>query len=240
MPFHPWCFEIFIRLSRQLLGRIDVDGLMDWRNYQNRISSNNYRDPNRVKNAEECIPRDPDVRKCRQQFWQHFPNLEYLAANPVLIPNLPTILHSVRISSSLGLSEHSGAFDLGDDDLRYRISANSDPFSTLPSELRWAILDPLDPVSIASLRIASRAFRQLPQWLFYRLLRREFPSLWEISTSSNGDSSPYFWTAPTAREIEDYVDNPEGPTAAQEGFFNSIALYRRVIREELPELYDDW
>jgi hypothetical protein len=213
---------------------------MNWRNFQNLIGSRDYNDPLREKNARDCIPRDPDLENCRGQWWPHTPDLEYLAANPVHIPGLPTILQSVRITSSHGLGEQVGAFDITEKDLRYRNSPESDPFSDLPSELRWAILDLLDPLSIASLRLTSRAFRQLPQWVFYRLLRREFPSLWEISQSSDGDPSPYFWNALKAREIEDYIDNPEGPTAAQKEFFENIELYRRVILQDMPELYNAW
>ncbi|KAI9651653.1 MAG: hypothetical protein M1831_000556 [Alyxoria varia] len=34
IPFHPSCFELFKRLSRQVRGFVDVDALVDWRNHE--------------------------------------------------------------------------------------------------------------------------------------------------------------------------------------------------------------
>lgn len=32
MPFHPWCFDIFSRQSKAQFGKVNVSGLMKWRN----------------------------------------------------------------------------------------------------------------------------------------------------------------------------------------------------------------
>jgi hypothetical protein len=238
MPFHPWCMEIFIRLSFQHFGRIDFDGLMDWRNYQIRLSQQVFQYDSPY--GFGSIPRDPDLNKCRQQWWDHYEGHEYIASNPVCVPGLADILRAAVLEPDTTSSEQRGVYDLSDKDLSYRSSPRNDIFTSLPSEVHFLIVEHLDPTSIASLRGSSRAFRQLPQWLFHKLLRRKLPSLWEASASSNDNASPYFWTALVAREVENYAGNPLEPTKAQQDFHTQIDTYRHIIKEEMPELYDDW
>jgi hypothetical protein len=239
MPFHPWCMDIFVRLSLQRFGRIDFDGLMDWRNYQNRLNLQVPPIPD-VPDSFDCIPRDPDLDECHQQWWDHYEGHEYVAANPVIIPELTDILSAAMLGADAASSEQSGVFDLTDGDLSGKHSPQNDIFARLPSEVRFLIAEHLEPASIASLRGASRTFRQLPQWLFHKLLRRKLPSLWEASASTDIHANPYYWTALVAREVENYAGNPLEPTTAQQDFHALVDTYRGIIKEEMPELYEDW
>lgn len=240
MPFHPWCFEIFIRLSRQRFGRVDVDGLMDWRDHQHGVADRlrtfeRWGPRHTEPDAFDCIPRHEDVKRSQDQEWRHVRGCEYLAANPVLVPNLSEILHA---AIEPGVDGQDGVFQLTERDMEMRDSNPSDLFLKLSSELRLGILEHLDGASIASLRLSSRAFRQLPQTLFYMLLRHEFPSLWEAAQNIEGDQSSYFWSRIRAREIAPYIDNRDDP--AQRDFHDDIDQFRTAIREEMPEMYDDW
>lgn len=239
MPFHTWCFEAFIRLSRKRLGRIDVNGLMDWRAYQHNAHRQS-RQPGQSawqateRDAFECIPRDSNVRKDQEQWWHHRNGNEYLGANAVLVPELPGILDA----ATTPVDGSDSVFDLTQQDVEPRNPDNHDPFRHLSLELCLEVLEYLDGQSIASLRLASRAFRQLPQSSFYRLIRRELPYLWEAAQDIEGDPSPYFWRFYTSRDLSKYIEDPERPE--QKDYHDEIDLYRRVIKQEMPELYDDW
>ncbi|KAE8137433.1 hypothetical protein BDV38DRAFT_86969 [Aspergillus pseudotamarii] len=73
----------------------------------------------------------------------------------------------------------------------------SDSFRRLPREIRNIILNYLNSQDIASLRLVSRAFHQLPISLWQRLLREKMPWLWEIWS----DEPPYYWATVTAEDI---------------------------------------
>ncbi|KAE8327871.1 hypothetical protein BDV39DRAFT_204587 [Aspergillus sergii] len=73
-----------------------------------------------------------------------------------------------------------------------------DNFSRLPQEIRNMILSYLNSQDIATLRLVSRTFYQLPVFLWYRLLKEEMPWLWEIWS----DEHPYFWATMTAEDIK--------------------------------------
>jgi hypothetical protein len=50
----------------------------------------------------------------------------------------------------------------------------------LPTELKDMVLSHLSSKDIGNLRLASRTFQQLPNRLFFRLIRDELPWFWEI------------------------------------------------------------
>jgi hypothetical protein len=58
--------------------------------------------------------------------------------------------------------------------------SSADTFSVLPTELKDMVLSHLSSKDIGNLRLASRTFRQLPNRLFFRLIRDELPWFWEI------------------------------------------------------------
>jgi hypothetical protein len=219
MPFHPTCFEIFTRISRQKLGYIDIDGLMGWRKIEKNY--NDFYD----------FPRsDANVHHCSEQWWNHHNGTEYLAANPIFIPSLATILRSA-ISLDPMFSVQNGAFEISDLDTIYTQTQGlaSDPFLQLPKELVYLIINLLGSTDIAYLRLASRAFRQLPIFLWQRLLKEEKPWIWEVWSNEE----PYPWLFKSVADIKSAEDGKERHIA-------ELAHYRYVIKQELPEMLDDW
>ncbi|KAL3458757.1 hypothetical protein BJX64DRAFT_212746 [Aspergillus heterothallicus] len=186
MPFHPWCFDIFCRQSKIQFGKVNVDGLMKWRNHES-----SYEDFHE-------FPRAGDVFDAREQWWDHIPGNEYLAANPLYIPGFPgLLLDAARREDEMEYERPSSGLSPGRD---------ADRLGSLPLDLRLHIVDLLGPKDIASLRAASRAFTRLPNSIWYRLIRDEMPWLWEAWDEREMEHTPSFWTTLTANEIK-YVDD---------------------------------
>jgi hypothetical protein len=217
MPFHPTCFDIFTRLSKQHFGRIDIHGLMSWRNETFRKNNRDF-------------SRDGNVRRASAQWWQHHHGSEYLAANPLYIPNLLPILRAA-IQNGPSFSAQNGAFAVPQvrRTLRRRNTFLQDPFLQLPQELREHIVGYLSSPDVASLRLATRAFQQLPISLWYTLLRREMPWLWEVWS----DHKPSFWTALEVPQIKAGAED-------REEYEEDIMIRRNVIRQEMPEALEEW
>lgn len=215
MPFHPNCFDIFTRLSTQRLGTIDVHGLISWRNL-------NFHDIS----DKPVFSLDPNVRRASAQHWIHHSGSEYLAANPLYIPGLKAILEAasgVEASFSSQQSAFPALLTSG------RNTWKEDPFLALPQEIRECVVDYLSSKQIAALRLASRAFHQLPIGLWYHLLVREMPWLWEVYSSH----VPSLWTALQAREVK-------ASLLAREKREKERNRRRRVIAMELPEILEAW
>lgn len=215
MPFHPTCFEIFKHLSRREFNRVDVNGLMSW-----------WKIENTFKDAYD-FPRHEDVTTASCQHWDHYRGAEYLAANPVYVPGLDSLLCSA-ISADPSFSVEMGAFS-GDLCQAKSGSYSNDPFLQLPQELRFSVISHLSSPEIAHLRQCSRAFYQLPISLWHHLLVEEQPWLWE----AYANSSPSFWTLVTARQLQ-------ARQAAKDVYENQLQIYRNVIKSEMPELLDNW
>jgi len=218
MPFHPTCFNIFKRLSKQHFGKIDVHGLMVWR-------SSAFADGRR------SFSSDPNVEKAREQWWAHHAGDEYLAANPLYVPALASIFEAARADDP-GFSPRNSAFA----PLTTLSSANTgrnteteDRFLTLPQELREHILDYLDSKDIAALRLTSRAFHDLPISLWFKLLKREMPWLWEVYSAQK----PSFWTALEVLDLK--RENTE-----KEEWTKMMDLKRYKISYEMPDILDAW
>jgi len=56
----------------------------------------------------------------------------------------------------------------------------ADPFQKLPAEVASMVVHDLPSRDIANLRLAVRAFRELPNILFRRLLLEDMPWFWEV------------------------------------------------------------
>lgn len=216
MPFHPTCFEVFKRLSKLHFGQIDVNGLMDWRNIF-------FEPPGRGN-----FPRDPAVYRGLDQEWIHNEGDEFLAANPVFVPALEPILRSA-IHVHPSFSPQGGAFVVP----RTALDTSSlvpslDPFLKLPRELTDNIVEHLSPHEIANLRLSSRAFRQLRISLWYNLLRKEMPWLWEVWS----DEKPSYWASVSITDIiaEKYV-RPK--------FEAELQGYRSIIKADMPEIFSE-
>ncbi|KAL2831471.1 hypothetical protein BDW59DRAFT_169731 [Aspergillus cavernicola] len=170
MPFHPWCFDLFCRQSKSRFKLINVSGLIKWRN-----AESSYED-------FHSFPRVGEVHSAQEQFWCHEPGSEYLTANPLYVPGLPTLLQSAA----------------EDEDNR---TLAVDHLTSLPLDIRLLIVDYLGSNDITTLRISSRAFTHLPDSVWYRLVREEMPWLWEVLDESETPHIPSPWTTMTANEV---------------------------------------
>jgi len=218
MPFHPTCFDIFKRLSEQHLGKIDIHGLMLWRDSA-------FADERRVFSS------DPNVASGREQWWAHHAGDEYLAANPLYIPGLPMIFQAARATDP-GFSARNSAFAPLSSSSSSNIGRNretEDGFLTIPQELREHIVDYLDSEDIAALRLASRAFHDLPISLWYKLLRREMPWLWEVYSAHK----PSFWTALEVLDLK-------RESKEREEWTKKMDLKRYIISHEMLEILEVW
>lgn len=177
--FYPPCFDIFTRLLRQHLGRVDLDGLKDWHHH------------GCAGSAFDTFPSHIDVRDSSEQWWSHKRGLEYLAANPTWISDLYPILWS-SVHREPSFSTQNGAFDVPN-----TTPEPQDIFSTLPGELKQEVLVHLGTPDIANLRMASRSFRQLPILLWRRLLQEEMPWLWEVLDFH----APYKWATVSVSDL---------------------------------------
>jgi hypothetical protein len=90
MPFHPWCFDIFCRQSKVRLNRINISGIIKWRDAES--SNKDF----------YGFPWSGDVIEGQRQWWEHFPGKEYLAATPLYVPGLrPILLNAGRNEEDL-------------------------------------------------------------------------------------------------------------------------------------------
>ncbi|KAI7282514.1 hypothetical protein KC343_g1476 [Hortaea werneckii] len=83
LPMHPRCFELFQRVSLRCFGRVDIDGL--WRLREEKGS---------YVNRFEGMPRNPDVELVSEEWYSARPGTEYLAADPIDVPGLSTLIQS--------------------------------------------------------------------------------------------------------------------------------------------------
>jgi hypothetical protein len=217
MPFHPTCFEIFQRASKLDLSQVDVQGLMHSYNVEFDRPRWGY-----------DVSNDDAVYRGLDQMWCHNQGDEFLAANPVFIPVLERILHS-SVHEEASFSPQGGAFLVLEADWDGSSTSSSDPFMKMPQEIRDNIVECLSSREIAQLRLSSRAFRQLRISLWYSLLRKEMPWLWEIWS----DDKPSFWSWASINDLmaEKYLK----PKLDEE-----LQSYRSVIKDEIPEIYEDW
>lgn len=179
MPFHPWCFDIFCRQSKLRFNRINISGLIKWRDAE--FSYEDF----------HSFPRSGDVLEGQEQFWQHVPGKEYLAANPLYVPGLRTILQNADREES-ELPKKSPALLQG---------GHHDVFASLPPEIRLLVVRFLDAGDLNNLRVASKTFTNLPNSVWRQLVREEMPWLWESGYDSEEAHVPSFWTTVTANEL---------------------------------------
>ena len=200
MPFHPTCFEIYIRASRLRAGGIDVNGLAGWHRQQSDYESN-----------WKFSRRYPAVVRGREQSWNHYRGDEWLAANPVLIPGLPSFLHSTLRQSQSSVEKYP---------------TQKDPFAKLPRELNDAVFKLLSPVDIASLRLASYA-THLPLVHWRQVIQEDMPWLWEIWDKEK----PSFWVTTSFSALKAEQKRKEETEEQRQ-------RYRTVIGEDMPEIWD--
>lgn len=181
VPFHPWCFGVYMKLCKLRLGHVEINKLVD---YFDNIES--YP----LQYREEP---DPAVQKAADENWVHISGDEWLAANPFYVPKLREILGRA-MDTGPSFSPQDGAFE----PLISMDKNTSDPFARLPQEILDMIIDNLSTKDIASLRLVSRKFYQLHVSLWYRLIQEDMPWLWEVWS----DEKPYFWATVTEGDIQ--------------------------------------
>lgn len=205
MPFHPTCFEIFTRACRLRADSVDIIDLMGWRDLESSWET------------DRSFPHHEAVNQSSEQEWQHRRGDEWLAANPVLVPGLTALLRLAVSRNKLSCT----------DDAHERPSSE-DPFSKLPREIADAVLELVNPVDVAALRLAGLArFLVIENW--YSQLREEMPWLWEVWDTT----LPSFWATTTvsalAAEIKYKEEAEEQRVAA-----------KAIIHQELPEIAAIW
>lgn len=121
--------------------------------------------------------------------WLHQIGTEYLAADPCYAPSLiPALCQQIYYRPI----QHDAAYD---ESMLVADSTNSfDLFCTLPRDLHYLLLDKLSSKDIANLRLASRAFVQLPNSIVKKKVKEDFPWFYEIDdfdrAARNGSSPP--------------------------------------------------
>jgi hypothetical protein len=214
MPFHPTCFDIYARLSRLHFDHVDINGLMEW-----------YRIDGSY-NVVHNFPRNEDVRTGNaggDEGWNHAPNGEYLAANPLFVPGLAEILQST-IHMEASFSSRAGAFALATD----QEPKAQDRFTPLPEEIRLEILSFLASSDITNLRLASRAYRQLPIFLWRKLLQKEMPWLWEVWDTEEPHPWALVGTVARYKKKQKEIENREEE-------LKTLQFSREILKEEMPE-----
>ncbi|KUJ21985.1 uncharacterized protein LY89DRAFT_714994 [Mollisia scopiformis] len=173
IPVHDACWKIFEKISLRKIGRVDIDGFVAlW--CREACSNCGFQN----------LKQDPEIAKLQKLWWVHKPGTEYLVANPVNIPGFGIMMRGTY-KEEIPLGD--GAFC--DRNIHEAMSSNfveernrpEDPFYNIPPEIKNDILARLCSKDIASLRLASRCFRQLPKALFRNLIKKEMPWFWEIN-----------------------------------------------------------
>jgi len=202
----------FKRMSVHFFGTVDIDGL-----WLLRSSKGDYP---RFTGFDER----KDVTIVGEQWYYHLPGTEYLAANPVEIPGLTRLIGSHTETSS---------------DVVFRSLNGSkvrDPFHVLSPELRAMLLEMLEPRDVASLRLCSKAFSQLPQTYFKRLIRRKMPWVWELqdihSGSKRGTDWFGLWNALSAADGGSRADEKNRDPAGGDGSHS----YHEDVKGEIKGL----
>ncbi|VUC36335.1 unnamed protein product [Clonostachys rosea] len=195
IPFHPTCLEVFKRACLHRYGEVNIQALMDWYSFDASCD---------VMLSE--FPRHEAVREGRRQYWEHWRGDEFLAADPCFIPSLKTYLDKAMARGSTITSPYEAAVPTGGCIIT---SVGNDCFSRLPFEIRVELLVRLEPGDIANLRLASKTYRTLPQYLFRKLLQQNYPWVYEAWCTL-----PYsFWATKEGWDIrkidEDWEDERE-------------------------------
>lgn len=227
MPFHPWCFDIFCRQSKLRFKRVNLSGLMAWRN--NEIAWQDF----------YSFPRPRDVKNAQEQWWLHEPGSEYLVANPLYVPGLPALLlDAVKGYGDSGLPGSKNRIDSPQPTQGHAAlspTGRADCLSSLPSEIRLLIVGFLGSDDITSLRAASRTFTVLPNDVWYRLVRREMPWLWEAWNEAECVHESLPWTTLTTAELRRTLQaRSRYSTALTEDLYMTRSDAEKAMENQFP------
>ena len=129
-----------------------------------------------------------DVNDNNEQFWRHEPGTEYLAADPLDVPKLARLVDDCIESTPDAIDQDVFSNSIPLDDL----VTQRDPFFLLQAELKVRVLDLLNFADVANLRLASRAWRQLPQSFFRDLISTRMPWIWELQSLPEGSLANWY------------------------------------------------
>jgi hypothetical protein len=177
--------------------------------------------------VEFPIQHHDDVQSSREQVWSSQVGCEYLVANPIFIPALRPIMVAA-VSSNENFSVHSSPFAPRSG--ARNPSSAKDPFLRFPKEIIYDIVGYLNSPEIATLRLSSRAFEHLPISLWHRLIVEELPCLYEAWSLH---PEPYYWATAVASDLKERQE-------AEDQFRSQISSAREVVRQDMPELYEQW
>ena len=212
LPFHPYCLEIYKRVSFLYHGSIGITELAG-----------------KVNRGEQWWnPMHPAVKSAQDESWFHQPGSEFLVANPVHIPALRGILQrATQKSDNDSITRHnlSNLSITSTDDPSHK-SKGKDIFSTLPQETLDDIASHLPHDDIIALRHATPSFNHLQNSLWHRLVRESMPWLWEAWSDL-----PYsFWSCTTMRELQAH-DEPL-TTPSKQSHPELSDEQRKLLRKE--------
>ncbi|KAK5739442.1 hypothetical protein LTR17_005347 [Elasticomyces elasticus] len=163
IPVHEACFQMFERVSREKLGKVDLDGLWRLRDIEGDWPEG-FKDP--LKRS--------DIGIVSEQYYDCVQGTEYLVSHPLRVLGLDQLINSCALD---GEASCEVVFNVGQ-----AVESHYDPFAALSPELCELLLGHLERRDVANLRLASRCFRQLPQLYFRRLVETEMPWIWEVAT----------------------------------------------------------
>jgi hypothetical protein len=235
-PFHPYCLEIYRRVSGLRHGRADLAEVAEW---IERRDSNKFM-------GESKPPHHPAVSRGAEQWWAHEAGHKFLVADPLNVPRMSILFEAAR--------RPEPDFDVKGSPFGERLGRSataSDLFGRLPEELRDMVLVDLGSQDIANLRIASRSFRLLSYTLWHDLMKKEMPWIWEAWTDR-----PYPRVSRTTKleliahdqSIQSRVQaaaalpwGTEERTIQEERIAHDEVEFRKSLRvEQLDRLHTDW
>lgn len=214
LPFHPHCFELYIQATRLYNDCVDLDTLV------------HIRDKACIRGEKFPVSYSDEVQAATGQYWQHRVGHEYLVANPIFVPGLRATLESA-ISTEESFNVHNSAFKQRP---QRDSSSSKDPFLPLPLEIILDIAGSLDSNDLAYVRLASRAFTNLPISFFRQLVFDEMPWLYEAWSP---ETSPYHWATAVAHDkLKEKRELKK--------FSHELERRRNIILEFEPEIYDEF
>jgi hypothetical protein len=169
LPVHSYCLDMFAKASYRRLGRVDLDGIWHWREMQSYPESYNLTRDDVLHRPEVAQGRHDDGNP-----WCHQPGDEWLAANPVEIPESCGLVESCFTSSTL---EHT-------------VQNSQARLLGLPAELIDHIISFLGEYELSAVAATSRKLRCHTQSFFRALAVEHMGWLWEVFEAERYPNSP--------------------------------------------------
>ncbi|KAF5533012.1 hypothetical protein FMEXI_12095 [Fusarium mexicanum] len=169
LPVHSYCLDMFAKVSYHRLGRVDLDGIWQWREMQSDPKSYGL-------NADDVSPHTEVAqgRKHCEDPWSHHTGSEWLAANPVEVPGLNDLLKTCfgsNMPNDISLPSQARLL-------------------TLPTEIIFQLLSLLPASDLSAVAWTCRALRSHTQPLFKVCIMRDMDWFWELMEGAQYPASP--------------------------------------------------